>query len=98
MGKEPDEAARALGSKGGKQRAKNLTPEQRREIALKGAEARWKKEMQKDKPNPHVLLSQIGQVQKEMSKKLRNFKKLSPEEQVKVAAFFGVSAKKGGKQ
>jgi len=42
MAKELNEAARALGSKGGKQRAKNLTAEQRREIGRKGAEARWK--------------------------------------------------------
>jgi len=43
MGKKLNEAARALGRKGGKQRAKSLTPEQRREIARKGAEARWRK-------------------------------------------------------
>jgi hypothetical protein len=30
------------GSKGGKQRAKNLTPKQRSAIAKKGAAARWK--------------------------------------------------------
>jgi len=31
----------ALGKKGGAARAKKLTPEQRQEIARKGAEARW---------------------------------------------------------
>jgi hypothetical protein len=34
---------REMGSKGGKNRAKNLTAEQRREIAKRAAEARWKK-------------------------------------------------------
>jgi general stress protein YciG len=43
MAKNLNEAAKALGSKGGKQRAKNLTPEQRREIGRKGAQARWAK-------------------------------------------------------
>lgn len=38
-----DPAAVALGRKGGKSRAKNLTPEQLREIGKKGAEARWGK-------------------------------------------------------
>jgi len=41
MGKELSDAAKAMGRKGGKKRAENLTPEQRREIALKGAKARW---------------------------------------------------------
>jgi len=41
MVKNLNEAAKALGSKGGKKRAENLTPEQRREIALKAAKARW---------------------------------------------------------
>ncbi|WP_373086554.1 RNA-binding protein [Sneathiella sp.] len=40
-GKDP--AAKALGAKGGKKRAKNLTPERRAEIARKAAESRWKK-------------------------------------------------------
>lgn len=31
------------GKKGGKARAKKLTPEQRKEIAKKAAEARWRK-------------------------------------------------------
>jgi hypothetical protein len=39
-GKDP--AAKALGKKGGKARAKKLTPEQRSEIAKKAAAARWK--------------------------------------------------------
>lgn len=34
------------GSKGGKARAKNLTPEQRSEAARKAAEARWSKKPQ----------------------------------------------------
>lgn len=40
-GKDP--AAKALGAKGGKKRAANLTPERRAEIARKAAESRWKK-------------------------------------------------------
>ena len=38
-GKDP--AAKALGAKGGKARAKKLTPEQRVEIARKAAAKRW---------------------------------------------------------
>jgi hypothetical protein len=38
-GKDP--AAKALGKKGGAARAKNMTPERRKEIARKGAKARW---------------------------------------------------------
>lgn len=38
-GKDP--AARAMGKKGGAARAKNLTPEQRKEIAKKAAKSRW---------------------------------------------------------
>ena len=45
---EKNPAAVALGRlgglKGGKARAKKLTPEKRREIARKAAEARWEKE------------------------------------------------------
>ncbi|WP_244277773.1 MULTISPECIES: RNA-binding protein [Mesorhizobium] len=40
-GKDP--AAKALGSKGGKKRAENMTPERRAEIAKKAAEKRWGK-------------------------------------------------------
>jgi hypothetical protein len=40
-GKDP--AAKAMGSKGGKARAVNLTPEQRSEIARKAAAKRWSK-------------------------------------------------------
>ena len=40
-GKDP--AAKALGAKGGKARAKNLTPERRSEIARKAAAKRWSK-------------------------------------------------------
>lgn len=36
-------AAAQLGSKGGKARAENMTPERRTEIARKAAEERWKK-------------------------------------------------------
>jgi len=36
-------AAAELGARGGKARAKNLTPEQRAEIARAAATARWKK-------------------------------------------------------
>ncbi len=39
-GKDP--AAKALGAKGGKARAANLTPEARHTIAQKAAQARWK--------------------------------------------------------
>lgn len=43
-GGEPEKkAAAALGKRGGKARAKSLTPEQRSEIARIAAEARWKK-------------------------------------------------------
>lgn len=38
-GKDP--AAKALGAKGGKKRAENMTPERRKEIARKAAEKRW---------------------------------------------------------
>ena len=38
-GKDP--AAKALGAKGGKARAKKLTPERRVEIARKAAATRW---------------------------------------------------------
>lgn len=40
-GKDP--AAKALGAKGGKARARTLTAEQRAEIAKKAASTRWKK-------------------------------------------------------
>lgn len=44
-GKDPAAVAlgRKGGLKGGKARAKTLTPEQRADIARKAAEARWKK-------------------------------------------------------
>jgi len=38
-GKDP--AAKALGAKGGKKRAANLSPERRKEIARKAAAKRW---------------------------------------------------------
>lgn len=41
-GKDP--AAKALGAKGGRKRAENMTPERRAEIAKKAARARWKGE------------------------------------------------------
>jgi hypothetical protein len=40
-GKDP--AAKALGAKGGRKRAANMTPERRAEIARKAAEKRWGK-------------------------------------------------------
>ena len=40
-GKDPN--AKALGAKGGKKRAENMTPERRAEIARKAATSRWKK-------------------------------------------------------
>ena len=42
-GKDPERVARGKlgGSKGGKLRAEKLSPERRREIARKAAEARW---------------------------------------------------------
>lgn len=39
----PNKAAQQLGRKGGKARARNLTPEQKTEIARKAAIARWSK-------------------------------------------------------
>jgi hypothetical protein len=41
-GKDP--AAKALGAKGGKKRAANLSPERRAEIARKAAASRWKRD------------------------------------------------------
>jgi hypothetical protein len=41
-GTAKDPAAVALGSKGGKARAANLSDERRKEIARKAAEKRWK--------------------------------------------------------
>ena len=41
-GKDP--AAKALGAKGGKARAKRLTPERRREIAKAAAARRWSRD------------------------------------------------------
>ena len=38
-----DKNAKALGAKGGKKRAANLSPERRAEIARKAAESRWKR-------------------------------------------------------
>jgi hypothetical protein len=38
-----DQAAKALGKKGGAARAKAMTPEQRKEIARRAAKERWKK-------------------------------------------------------
>ena len=49
---EKREAARLLGmlggAKGGKARAKNMTPEERSESARKAAKARWAKKRQQD--------------------------------------------------
>jgi hypothetical protein len=52
MAEEKNPAAVALGklgaSKGGKARAEKLTPERRKEIAKKAAEARWAKKRQQE--------------------------------------------------
>ncbi len=52
MAEEKNPAAVALGklggAKGGKARAKKLTPEQRSEIARKAAKARWAKKRQRE--------------------------------------------------
>ncbi len=41
--KEKNKSAMELGTLGGKARAKALTPEQRKEIAVKAAKKRWRK-------------------------------------------------------
>lgn len=41
-------AAAQLGSKGGKARAENMTPERRAEIARKAATTRWKSKQRQD--------------------------------------------------
>jgi hypothetical protein len=55
MAEEQNPAAVALGklgaSKGGKARAKKLTPEQRSAIAKKAAQARWAKRRQQEEPS-----------------------------------------------
>ncbi len=55
MADEKNPAAVALGklggSKGGKARAKNMTPEQRSESARKAAKARWAKKRQQGEPS-----------------------------------------------
>jgi hypothetical protein len=38
------EAAAAFGKEGGKKRAKNMTPEQRKQAARKAVQARWAKQ------------------------------------------------------
>lgn len=48
--KEASKIARLLGSRGGKARAKKLTPEQRREIARKAILTRWAKAKRGDRP------------------------------------------------
>ncbi len=52
MTEEKNPAAVALGklggAKGGKARAKNMTPEERSESARKAAKARWAKKRQQD--------------------------------------------------
>lgn len=52
MSEEKNKAAQELGRlgglKGGKARAKKLTPEQRREIARKAAKARWDKKRREE--------------------------------------------------
>jgi hypothetical protein len=55
MAEEENPAAVALGklgaSKGGKARAKKLSPERRKVIAKKAAEARWAKKRQQEEPS-----------------------------------------------
>jgi hypothetical protein len=52
--KEKNPAAVALGklggSKGGRKRAENLSPERRKEIAKKAAQERWKRETRPNGP------------------------------------------------
>lgn len=48
MAKAKNPAAVALGRRGGKQTAKNLTPAQRSEAARKAVKARWKKAKSKE--------------------------------------------------
>ena len=52
MGKDEDEmlrrALREIGARGGRNRAKALTPARRREIAIKAAQARWPRRKKKD--------------------------------------------------
>lgn len=43
-GEEKDEAAQAMGRKGGKARAEKMSPERRREIAQQAAQKRWAKD------------------------------------------------------
>jgi hypothetical protein len=43
-----DEAAQAMGKKGGKARAASMTPERRAEIARKAAAKRWQKPVQSE--------------------------------------------------
>jgi len=54
MAEEKNPAAVALGKlggrKGGKARAEKLSPERRKEIAKKAAEARWAKKRQQEAP------------------------------------------------
>jgi hypothetical protein len=45
------ELGRLGGRKGGKARAERLSPERRREIAKKAAEARWAKKRQQEEPS-----------------------------------------------
>jgi hypothetical protein len=45
------ELGRLGGRKGGKARAEKLSPERRREIAKKAAEARWAKKRQQEEPS-----------------------------------------------
>jgi hypothetical protein len=45
------ELGRLGGRKGGKARAEKLSPERRREIAKKAAEARWAKKWQQEEPS-----------------------------------------------
>lgn len=48
--KEKDLNAVALGRKGGRARRIKLTPDQRKEIAVKAAKARWAKKLSTENP------------------------------------------------
>ena len=58
-GKDPlaVELGRRGGLKGGKARAEKLSPEQRREIAKKAAQARWEAKRQQDVPRAAVSIT-----------------------------------------
>ena len=48
------EAAKILGSRGGKARARNMTPEQRSEAGRKAVQARWARKAA-TRSHPHII-------------------------------------------